>query len=274
MKQHILLLFVLILLAVFPSCALQGTNVPDTPPQSDIAEQPQTPQPAPSEPVLPTEPSLPTQPSVSVDPPLPEPVFSAVDNTVVDQLAGNTVTITTPTVELPSAEAAENINQYFQLLAGKVRDYAEGDLSIQPGITSTVHAGYTLTRVSDTVLSFLWTVETTTTSPELPGNTAVSAVSFDPGTGRILTFRDIFGERAADVKALFLTEAKTIIAQREEHHYYYDGWDSLAAETMDESCFYLTDEGVCLFYPREALGTHTDVLLTWDTLAGYLAITP
>jgi len=184
------------------------------------------------------------------------------------------VTITTPTIELPSADAAEAINQYFQHLGSKVRDYAEGDLTMQPGNICTVHAGYTLTWVSDTALSFLWTVETTTTSTELPGNTTVSSVSFDPGTGRILTFRDLFGDRVSDVKSLFLAQAKTVVAQREESYYYYDEWRSLAAETMDESCFYLTEEGVCMFYPREALGTYTEVLLTWDTLSEFFAVKP
>lgn len=271
MKQRIQLLCVLFLLLSLPSCALQSTNIPELPPVTDFSQQSYDPLPPSTDLIPPKEPSVPSE---SVDNPQPEPVFSAAESTVVEQLAGNTVSITTPSVELSSTEAAETINQYFQHLAAKVRDYAEGDLTMLPGSTCTVYAGYTLTWVSDTALSFLWTVETTTTSLELPGTTTVTAVTFDPGTGRILTFHDVFGDRSADVKALFLSRAKTVIAQREENHYYYDAWRTLAAETMDESCFYLTEEGVCLFYPREALGTYTEVLLTWDALSEYQTIKP
>ncbi len=269
MKRFWALILALCLLAGLIGCAAQHTNIPAETPEAGISE--------PEVPSDHTEPTPPQEPPVSsdlIDEPLPEPVFSAVDNTVVDQLAGNTVTITTPTVELPSADAAESINRYFELLSGKVQDYAEGDLSMQPGVTCTVIAGHKLTWVSDTALSFLWTVETTTTSAELPGSTTVSAVSFDPGTGKILTFRDVFGDHAGDAKELFVAQARAVIAQREANYYYFDEWNELAATALDESCFYLAEEGVCVFYPREALGTYTEVLLNWDALSAHLAIKP
>ena len=265
MKKLMALCLSLVLILTEASCALQGTNLPETPPQPGIAE------PEPQPPAVEPEPETPSAPA---EQPLPEPVFSAVDQTVVDQLGGNTVTVTIPTVELPNSAAAEIINQYFSLLSGKVRDYAEGDLTSVPGVICTVTAEYALTRISDTVLSFLWTVDTVTNSPELPGSTTVSAVTFDPGTGRILTFRDLFGGQSGAVRGQFITCAKAVIAQQEANHYYFDGWKELLSTTFDEACFFVKDEGVCVFYPRDAIGTHTEVLLSWDELAGSLAIKP
>lgn len=191
-----------------------------------------------------------------------------------EELLGDTaVSITRPEVQGGTA-AAEIINQYFTMLSGKVLDYAEGDLSPMPGVTYSVTAAYELTYATDQVLSFLWTVDTVTSSPEFPESTAVSAATFDGSTGNLLTFSTLFGSHVQTVRNLFAVQARKVIAAQSQNHYYFEAWQTLADTALDTDCFYLTEEGVCVFYPREALGTYTEVTLSYAILANYLTFTP
>jgi len=261
-------LLALCLLFSLTGCALQSPNTPQPTPEPDPVITPEPlPEPLP-------EPKPEPAPVVPDPVPMPNPVLRVSEKTESAVLGSTPVTITQPVVELQNTSAAEIIHQYFSMLSGKVRDYAEGDLALQPGISCTVTAGHTLTYSSASALSFLWKVETATSSPELPGSTTVSAVTFDPVTGRLLTFRDVFGDKSGTARDLFIAKARTVIAQRAADHYYFEGWNELAASGLDEACYYLTETGVCLFYPREALGTYTEVPLTWDELSACLAITP
>ena len=239
MKRLIAMIFAFIFTCSLFGCALQGTNRPIPPRNPGIAEP--EPQEQPSQ--QPEEPSdRLNEQEKPEDQPVAEPVITITEQTLVDQLGGHTVTITTPVADLQNPTAAEIINQYFSLLSGKVRDYAEGDLSAMNGVTCTVTAEYRNTWTSGTVLSFLWTVDTVTNSPELPGSSTIVSVNFDPTTGRILTFRDLFGDNSAAIRGQFVTRARNLISQQLSNHYYYDDWSELVAITAT----YLPQEMVAL----------------------------
>lgn len=217
-----------------------------------------------------TEPTAPSAPTDSMVKP-EETVFSVTDLTETDTLGQVAVTITTPKFTLANADAAEVINQYYRLLAGKVRDYAEGDVAAMDA-PYKVTAYYRVSYHSAGALSIGWTVETTTDT-EAPNFSSLSAGNFDIKTGKLLTFSAIFGANAEKVRGLYLDAIRAeIAAQLKDDAYYYENYTALVESEFSGERFYLADDGIVVFYPRDALGTHTEALLTWETLKPYLAM--
>jgi len=216
-----------------------------------------------------TEPTAPSAPADSTIKP-EEIVFSVSDLTETETLGQVAVSITKPNFTLASADAAEVINQYYRLLAGKVRDYAEGDVTAMDA-PYNVTAYYRVSYVSASALSVGWTVETTTDT-EAPNFSSLSAGNFDIKTGKLLTFSAIFGANAETVRTLFLDAIRAEIdAQRKDDAYYYENFAALVESEFSAERFYLAEDGIVVFYPRDALGTHTEALLPWETLRPYLA---
>jgi hypothetical protein len=196
--------------------------------------------------------------------------FSLTDAKEDLSLGGVKVTITKPVVTLGSADASDAVNQYFNLLAGKVRDYAEGDVAAM-ATDYAVTATYKLTYESETAVSFAWIVDTHTET-EAPNFSSQTTASFDKNTGKLLTFDGIFGANTATAKNLFLQAAKTAVeAALKEDAYYFDQWQGALETEFSKERFYLCQQGIVVFYPRESLGTLTEALVTWDNLAPYLA---
>ena len=222
----------------------------------------------PEPPAEPTAPAAPPDVTDSLITP-EEIAFSVKDETETLSLGTVLVTITRPVVELDNADAAETINQYYLLLAGKVRDYAEGDVAAL-GVPYTVTAAYTLSYSSANALSIGWTVNTATET-EAPNFSSLSAANFDVKTGKLLTFQSIFGENASAVQELYLEKIRAAVEDSLKNDaYYLDNWADLLRTEFSEERFYLAEDGIVVFYPRESLGTHTEALLGWEELNPYL----
>jgi len=220
-------------------------------------------------------PGVQAPPSSPVPDPVP-PVISGENKVesvgeLLDYPAAS-VRISRPAVRLENQSAAEIINNYYTLLSAKVKDYVEGDLTPNPMTEEyfTVTAEYTVTYFAENRLSILWEV-TTASSLQTPFATAVSAASFDTQTGNLLTFDALFGKNATAVQGKFVQKARNDIGILAEEHYYYENWWDLAETALEPDDFYLSQEGITVFYSREKLGTYTEILLTWESLEGLMA---
>lgn len=246
------LLFLLLTLLFLAACAPQSEPLTDPEPQPPATE-------------------------VTPDPvPIPEPTalsYTVGETTKNAQYDGLQVNITLPVLTGENQSALDVINNYYTLLAGKVLDYAEGDLVSVPGTSSQVVANYDLTYATENTVSILWQITTLTTA-ESPTEFTQSAGVFDVKTGNLYTFSDVFGESAAAVRKMFVEKLRGSIPMMAESNYFYEHWYDLADSSFDPNNFYLNEEGVFIFYPQDALGTAVDAFLSYGTLAEYLAIEP
>lgn len=257
------LLAIALCLLFLTACGRQPAAVPEKPqdfPPVQIT-QPQ-PQPAPEPEPQPEPQPVPTAAVTEV------PAEYMLDDAVK-------VSITRPVFDLENDEAETIINEYYYLLEGKVRDYAEGDIlsqataPVSEGPAFTVTAGYEVLYQVGNVLSVRWTVDTVS-AYELPAVRTVSAANFDTNTGNLYTFADVFTADADGARAAFVEQARQIIEAKSAETYYVQQWYELADTSLALENFYFTAEGVCVFYSQDDLGTATEVLLTYDRLAEYL----
>lgn len=229
-------------------------------------------QPTPQPPDTPTTPTTPITPE-------PQKFYEVTDLTETYELDDCiSIRITTPVFDLTQDDAEAVINPYYTLLAGKVKDYAEGDLLQQthfPMLASkyTVTAGYTVTHASANLLSVLWQVDTSS-SDETPTQSTRSAATFDMETGNLYPFRDVFSAAPELAREKFVEKARAVIAENLGTAYYFEPWYDLADSALDLDNFYFTPDGVCVFYSRDDLGTATEVCLSYDELADCLTILP
>ena len=228
------------------------------------------------QPITPPEPQPPVT-EVTPDPepdPEPEPLGYTVGETTKNaQYDGLHVNITLPVLTGENQAALDVINHYYELLAGKVLDYAEGDLVAAPGVSYEVHAGYQLTHASENTVSLLWQVTTVTTA-ESPAELTQSAAVFDVKTGNLCTFSDIFGENAADARAWFVEHLRSTIPEMAENSYFYDQWYDLVETSFDPDSVHFDAAGVNVFYTQDALGSAVIAAMPYDAAAQFLAIAP
>lgn len=252
MKKRLMILLALLLLLT--ACAPKNPPAPDPEPAPPVTEVAPEPEPEPI--------------------PEPEPLSYTVGETAKNlEYDGLQVNILLPVLTGENQAALDVINNYYQLLSGKVLDYAEGDLLPQPdlGITYEVNAGYDVTHATENTVSILWQV-VTVTSAESPIVATQSAAVFDVKTGNLFTFDDIFGKNAGAAKQWFVEETKTVIANAPNN--YYEHASQLADGAFDPDTLYFDATGVNIFYPRDALGFAVVVVMPYDTAAEYLAIEP
>lgn len=226
-------------------------------------------------PKTPTE--QPEPPVTDVTPePVPEPIalsYTIGETSRTSSWSGVEVEMRIPEFTGENQSAMDVLNQYYALLAGKVMDYAEGDLQPQDNTFYNVNAGYRVTRATENTVSVLWQVLTTTNAETLNENSQSAAV-FHVKTGNLLTFADIFGENAGAAKAWFVEETQKFIQDTADRNYFYEQANFLAETAFDPNSIYFDETGVNVFYHRDALGSAVIVAMPYEIAANYLAIEP
>jgi len=217
----------------------------------------------------------PTPPTVEVTPlPEPEPEPTALSYTWTDSPMSHSwdhnvrLSMNTPVFTGENQAALDVINEYYDLLSGKVLDYAEGDLSPNAGESYVVNAEFCVLYAAEDVLSVDWSVFTT---EELSGATtgSVKYFNFNPSTGGLITFRDLFPDADA-ARTAFVEKARQTIESDPNLHLYYDHWYELADSALDTDRFYYTENGIAVVYSADDLGMTTTAELSWEELAMYL----
>lgn len=221
---------------------------------------PKTPEPQPTPPVT----ELTPEPEPA---PEPTPLSYSWEDAGADRQWNNRVRLQAviPVFTGENQAALDIINQYFSLLLGKVLDYAEGDLSPAMGESYAVNAQYEIPYATENVLSLAWSVSTAEDSKNTL-TTTVQYFNFNPSTGNLLTFRDIFRDTEA-ARSAFVRKART---QMENTPGYYEHISELADSALDVDNFYYTENGLAVYYPADAVGVATAVELSWEELSSYL----
>ena len=221
------------------------------------------------------EPPEPTPPVVTEPVPVEDPdpeTLSYTINTSTSTKAWDNVnaTIHIPVLFGENLSAFTLINNYYELLQGKVLDYVEGDLLSLPG--ATVTANFDIMCAEETTLSILWYVWTVTDLTE-PIKASYSAATFEPATGNLFTFASLFTDPDA-ARAMFVEKAREVMEQLQNTHPLYSQWHDLADSALDTDCFYFADDSVYVFYSPDAVGTFVAVPLSYEELGDLLKVKP
>ena len=219
----------------------------------------------------------PEPPVADVTPePVPEPQplsYTITETTRTSSWAGVEVEMRVPEFSGENQSALDVLNNYYTLLAGKVMDYAEGDLQPDGATSYYVTAGYVVSRATENTVSILWQV-LTTTSAEILDTNAQSFAVFDAKTGKLLTFSDIFADNADEAKAWFVEETRKFIEDTADTNYFFEQADRLAETAFDPDSVYFDETGVNVYYHRDALGSAVIVAMPYEVAAQHLAIEP
>lgn len=226
------------------------------------------------QPITPPEPQPPVT-EVTPDPE-PEPLGYTVGQTTKNaQYDGLLVNITLPVLTGENQAALDVINHYYELLAGKVLDYAEGDLIPQQdlGITYEVIANYDLTYATENTVSILWQVTTVTTA-ESPAVFTRSAAVFDVKTGNLILLTDLFGENTETVRAKVITSWQKLISE-DKNGMFYERAHDMAASAFDPDNFFLLPGYIAFFYAPGVLSDEgAEVNWTYEELGDLLVMEP
>lgn len=244
-----LLAILLALLLFLTACGKTTTDpVPETPPEIPVVIEP-----------------------VPVEDPDPETLSYTINSTAVTKTWDTvTATINYPVLFGENLSACTTINNYYELLQGKVLDYVEGDLLSTPGATVTTN--FDIMCAEDTALSMLWYVWTITDLTQ-PIKASYSAATFEPATGNLFTFASLFTDPAA-ARAKFVEKARETMEQLQNTHPLYSQWYDLADSALDTDCFYFSEDAVYVFYTPDAVGAYVAVPLSYDELGDLLKVKP
>ena len=149
--------FLLLSLAACHKAPAQTPDEPQIPP----VNQPQDPTPDPAPPETPQDPDLPQRPQGDV------PVEDLVDQGSVEEIVSYQITV--PQITLADAAAAESVNGYYRSAAGKLADYAWGELyesALEDHSVNQLEASYEVGCNQDGMISFFRSAVSTSSTGE------------------------------------------------------------------------------------------------------------
>lgn len=221
--------------------------------------------PTPDEPSAPTavseEPSpsaeTPTeQPSEepSVEPseePSPDAPGYAVESKAI---TGNNMEISYP--EFSGEDYADTLPDVNEFFLSRAKQAAEGfaeevELAGEEGEIYSIEQGYTVEYAHGDVASLLF--ETSTYYGGVHPNAIQTAYTVDVGSGTLVSIYDVFGGDSNAVREAILAEVISQLSEREDM---YDDAADAARELFDPEHFYLTDDGLVVFYETYELGPY------------------
>ena len=240
--------FLLLSLAACHKAPAQTPDEPQIPP----VNQPQDPTPDPAPPETPQDPDLPQRPQGDV------PVEDLVDQGSVEEVVSYQITV--PQITLADATAAESVNGYYRSAAGKLADYAWGELyesALEDHSVNQLEASYEVGCNQDGMLSvFRSAVSTSSTGERYVTH---YAETFATKNGGLLIADDFFTvDQQAYTDVLVSAVTAQIEAMDQKDALFDSGWETTVRQAFDKDQFYLQadPDGMrfVVFYQEGELG--------------------
>lgn len=248
MKKAFAILLSFAMALSLAACA--GENEVSPTPEEPSAPPAVSEEPSPSAAAPTEQPS--EEPSVE---PSEEPSPDAPGFTVeAKTITGNNMEISYPEFSGEDyADTLPDVNAFFLSRAQQAADAftEEVEYGGEEGEIYSIEQSYTVEYAHGDVASLLF--ETTSYYGGVHPNSVQTAYTVDVGSGTLVSLYDVFGGDSAAVREAILAEVVSQLSEREDM---YDDAADAARELFSPERFYLTDDGLEVFYETYELGPY------------------